>query len=79
MTEPKPESKVVPVRELPIELGQFLKFGGLVDTGGAAKSVINGGQVTLNGEVETRKGRKLQVGDAVSYAGRTIVVQLAKR
>lgn len=67
----------VPVRSLPIELCQFLKFGGLAESGGAAKLAIAEGLVSLNGVVETQKAKKLKVGDRVTFEGRTIVVQLA--
>jgi ribosome-associated protein len=64
------------VREVPIELCQFLKFGGLTGTGGEAKHVISQGLVTLNGAVETQKRKKLLAGDRVTYDGQTIVVQV---
>lgn len=67
----------VVVREVPIELCQFLKFGGLTGTGGEAKQVISQGLVTLNGAVETQKRKKLLLGDQVTYDGKTIVVALA--
>ena len=67
----------VVVREVPIELCQFLKFGGLTNTGGEAKQVINQGLVTVNGAVETQKRKKLLVGDQVAYDGKIIVVALA--
>ena len=67
----------VVVREVPIELCQFLKFGGLTGTGGEAKQVISQGLVTLNGTVETRKRKQLLAGDSISYDGKTIVVTLA--
>lgn len=67
----------VVVREVPIELCQFLKFGGLTGTGGEAKQVISQGLVTLNGAVETQKRKKLVAGDSVTYDGKTIVVTLA--
>ena len=51
--------------ETPITLGQFLKLAGLVDTGGDAKMLVGTGCVTVNGEVETRRGRKLWPGDTV--------------
>ncbi|MFA5507432.1 MAG: RNA-binding S4 domain-containing protein [Vulcanimicrobiota bacterium] len=53
---------------LPIRLDQFLKLAGLVGTGGEAKALIQDGAVTVNGEVETRRGRKLQAGDVVCLA-----------
>lgn len=68
----------VPVRAVPIELCQFLKFGGLAESGGAAKQAIAEGRVLLNGTVETQKRKKLVVGDAVSFQGHTITVRLIK-
>ena len=55
----------VVVREVPIELCQFVKFGGLAGTGGEAKQIISSGLVLLNGVVETQKRKKLVVGDQV--------------
>jgi ribosome-associated protein len=52
-------------REGMIRLGQLLKAAGLVDTGGEAKLVLADEQVTVNGEVETRRGRQLHAGDVV--------------
>lgn len=84
---PKPKSHIketdsgaprdVVVREVPIELCQFIKFGGLTESGGEAKLLISTGVVTLNGVVETQKRKKLAVGDKVTVNGQTIVVQLA--
>lgn len=67
----------VVVREVPIELCQFLKFGGLTGTGGEAKQMISQGLVTVNGAVETQKRKKLLAGDKVAYDGKTIVVTLS--
>ena len=53
-----------------IRLGQFLKFAGLLDTGGIVKEAIVDGLVTVNGEVDRRRGRQLQVGDVVGFDGR---------
>jgi len=53
-----------------IRLDQFLKFNGIVQSGGQAKFVIQNGEVKVNGEVEIRRGRKLQVGDVVEVLGR---------
>lgn len=52
-----------------IKLDQFLKWQALVDTGGQAKLVIQDGLVRVNGEVETRRGRKLREGDRVELEG----------
>ena len=68
--------KVV-VREVPIELCQFIKFCGLTESGGEAKQLISEGAVLLNGVVETQKRKKLAVGDQVKANGHTIIVQLA--
>lgn len=51
--------------DLPIRLDQFLKVANLVGSGGEAKLLIQDGQVMVNGEAETRRGRKLQAGDTV--------------
>ena len=69
-------SKPIMVRSVPIELCQFLKFGGLTQSGGEAKSLIAAGEVTLNGVVETQKRKKLAAGDRVTLKGKTIVVQV---
>jgi ribosome-associated protein len=46
-------------------LGQAIKVSGLVGTGGEAKVLIQAGEVSVNGEVETRRGRRLEEGDVV--------------
>jgi len=61
--------------EQTIQLDQFLKWTGLVSTGGQAKVVIQSGQVQLNGAVETRRKKKLKAGDKVTFNGRTLVVE----
>jgi ribosome-associated protein len=59
------------VRELPIRgesirLGQALKLSGLAESGGEARALIEDGAVTVNAEVETRRGRQLRHGDVVA-------------
>ena len=56
----------------PVELYKVLKFEGLAEHGGAAKSVVAEGSVRVNGEVETRKRRKLVAGDIIECAGETL-------
>ena len=68
------DPRAVVVRATPIELSQFIKFGGLTETGGAAKQAIAEGRVLLNGVVEKRKGRKLSAGDQVTLGSQTLVV-----
>lgn len=60
----------VPTNGGGIRLGQFLQLAGLVDTGGDAKAAIRAGEVLVNGEVDTRRGRQLHAGDVVSIGGR---------
>ncbi|MEE9243035.1 MAG: RNA-binding S4 domain-containing protein [Mycobacterium sp.] len=55
----------VPIRDESIRLGQFLKLANLIDSGAEAKSLIAEGQVSVNGEVDTRRGRQLRPGDTV--------------
>jgi ribosome-associated protein len=64
------------IREEPIELCQLLKFAGLVGTGGEAKHLIIQELVSVNGEVETRKRRKIVAGDTVALGEQRIVVSL---
>ncbi len=55
----------VQVGERGIRLGQLLKLANLVETGGAARGLLESGEVRVNGEVETHRGRQLGVGDVV--------------
>jgi ribosome-associated protein len=55
-----------------IRLGQLLKLANLVETGGAAKQVLEDGEVTVNGRTETRRGAQLKPGDVVALQGRKI-------
>ena len=57
-----------------IRLGQFLKFAGLLDSGGNVKEAILDGLVAVNGEVDRRRGRQLHLGDIVSFEGRRVRV-----
>ncbi|HET7349317.1 MAG TPA: RNA-binding S4 domain-containing protein [Marmoricola sp.] len=59
----------VPIRDESIRLGQFLKLANLVESGADAKPVVQDGLVTVNGEVETRRGRQLAPGDVVTLGG----------
>ncbi|GAA2911739.1 ribosome-associated protein [Microbacterium keratanolyticum] len=58
-----------------IRLGQFLKFAGLIDSGGDAKEAIIDGYVLVNGEADRRRGRQLHDGDIVSFEGRSARVR----
>jgi ribosome-associated protein len=57
-----------------IRLGQFLKSAGLLDSGGHVKDAIVHGHVMVNGEVDSRRGRQLKIGDIVSLDGRRVRV-----
>jgi ribosome-associated protein len=56
----------VPIREDTIRLGQALKLSGLASSGGEARALVEQGAVTVNGKVETRRGRQLRRGDVVA-------------
>lgn len=62
------------LREEYIKLGQALKAAGLVGSGVDAKMVIADGLVSVNGEVEYQRGKKLRNGDRVEYNGETILI-----
>ncbi|ATD72789.1 MULTISPECIES: RNA-binding S4 domain-containing protein [Gordonia] len=59
----------VTIRDDSIRLGQFLKLANLIESGAEAKEVIADGLVTVNGEVETRRGRQLAIGDVIEIGG----------
>ena len=62
------------LRDEYITLGQLLKAAGLVSSGVEAKMVITEGEALVNGETDTRRGRKLREGDLVSFRGTEIKV-----
>ena len=64
----------VVIRDDMIRLGQFLKLADLVDSGADAKPVVQSGEVEVNGEVETRRGRQLHRGDVVALGGQQVRV-----
>ena len=70
------DSEVVMIREEPIALYKFLKLGNLVMSGAEAKFVVSEGLVTVNGAVESQKGKKLFAGDTVEFQGERIQVAL---
>ncbi|MBQ1512510.1 MAG: RNA-binding S4 domain-containing protein [Lachnospiraceae bacterium] len=65
---------VIYLREEFIKLGQALKAANLAENGVDAKIAIQNGEVLVNGETETRRGRKLYAGDIVSYNGEEITI-----
>ncbi|MFO0919697.1 MAG: RNA-binding S4 domain-containing protein [Planctomycetaceae bacterium] len=56
-------------------LDQFLKLNSIAESGGHAKVMIQGGEVKLNGQVETRRRKKLAVGDVIEVSGGKWVVE----
>jgi ribosome-associated protein len=64
----------VDIRDDMIRLGQFLKLAGVIDSGGETKERIAAGEVEVNGEVDTRRGRQLYRGDVVTVGGEDIRV-----
>ena len=58
-----------------MKLDQFLKWNNIASTGGEAKMLINSGQVSVNGEIEKRRGRKLNLGDVVKFSNNEIIYQ----
>lgn len=67
--------EIIKLRDEFIKLGQALKAAGLVESGVEAKEVIQNGMVTVNGEVETRRGRKLYARDIVVFNGEEIKIE----
>lgn len=66
----------VEITREPVELYKILKFEGIVASGGEAKAVIDDGQVIVNGEVETRKRKKIVSGDVIEYGDEKIKIVL---
>ena len=67
----------VPIRGDTIRLGQLLKLAGIADSGSEAKALLAGGEVTVNGEPEERRGRQLHPGDEVAAGGDAVRVAAA--
>ena len=68
--------RVVEITREPVELYKILKFESMVASGGEAKQVIAAGMVLVNGEVETRKRRKIVAGDTIRFEGDQVRIQL---
>ncbi len=64
------------IRDNTIKLNQYLKLMGIVPSGGQAKLMIQGGDVQVNGMLETRRGRRLVPGDKVTIEGKILEVNL---
>ena len=68
--------RVVEINREPVELYKILKFEGLVASGGEAKLLIGDGQVMVNGEVETRRRRKMLNADVIEFRGERLQLKL---
>ena len=66
--------EIIKLRDEYIKLGQALKAAGLVESGVEAKYAVEDGNVKVNGEVATQRGKKLVDGDVVAYKGETIKI-----
>lgn len=67
--------EVIHLKDEYIKLGQALKIANLVESGADAKYVVQEGLVRVNGEVDTRRGKKLEAGDIVEYNGETVKIE----
>ena len=67
--------KVIKIRDEFIKLGQALKLAGIAQTGIEAKIMVTSGEVRVNGETDTRRGRKLYDVDRVETKGGAFVVK----
>ena len=68
--------RIIDITREPVELYKILKFEGLVTTGGEAKLRIGDGQVSVNGEIETRRRKKMMDGDKIEFRGETFQLRL---
>ena len=66
---------MIKIKDEYIKLGQAMKLAGMVSSGIEAKIVIKDGEVTVNGDVELQRGKKLYNGDVVSYHGETTTIE----
>ena len=69
-----PENRIKITTEF-IKLDALLKFAALVETGGEAKQLIQDGEVLVNGEVCTMRGKKIRPGDKVELDGQEVIVE----
>lgn len=69
--------KTIVIQTEYIKLQDLLKFANLVETGGAAKEAVQAGEVQVNGEACTQRGKKIRPGDQVSFDGEILTVAYA--
>ncbi|MGI9316173.1 MAG: RNA-binding S4 domain-containing protein [bacterium] len=66
----------VKISKEPVELYKILKFEGIVSSGGEAKNVVDAGQVFVNGELETRRRKKIVSGDIIEFMNEKFKISL---
>lgn len=71
------ECKELTIKEEFIRLDAALKLAGFVSTGGHAKMVIQNGEVSVNGDVCTMRGKKLRLGDKAEFEGHLLLIKNA--
>ncbi len=71
----RPDAPDGPDEAPTLTLGDALKAAGLFGTGGQAKRAIQAGEVRVNGEVETRRKRRLRAGDEIEVDGETFTIE----
>ncbi len=71
--------KTIFINSEAVELYKILKFESLVYGGGEAKTVISGGLVSVNGEVETQKRKKIVSGDVIEFDGQRFSVKVGDK
>lgn len=67
--------QIITIKDDFIKLGQLLKLAGLAESGVDAKKAVQEGLVKVNGEVDTRRGKKIISGDIVEYQGNKVKVE----
>lgn len=67
--------EIIKIRDEYIKLGQAMKLAGLAEEGSEAKQMILNGEVEVNGQTETRRGKKLFDGDTFTFQGKTVKVK----
>ncbi len=70
------EKTIVRIKKVPVELYKILKFENIASSGGEAKYLINDGFVKLNGNIETRKRKKIYPGDIIEAQGVILEIQM---
>ena len=70
--------EIITISEEYIRLDNLMKYSGLCNSGGRAKYLIQNGEVKLNGEVCTMRGKKIRSGDMIEYQNKTVKVEKAE-